>query len=177
MFNADYQEEMNKSKKRKAQVVIFEEPARKAKDKKCKKESLSSFKGGEEMMKNYGFKEIAREVREFGMSGFGKKDRRKMKQAEAESLGARALKKPKMPYPLLMELKKIWKKKDEKQKEEDTAMGLFRKTKKQGNIRKQLPKGSGRWVERSQGLDGGKFRHGIRKIQKQDILKMKTRKS
>lgn len=36
---------------------------------------------------------------------------------------------------------------------------------------------SGRWVDRSKGLDGGKFKKGVQKLQRKDITKLKKQKT
>ena len=36
---------------------------------------------------------------------------------------------------------------------------------------------SGRWVDRSKGLDGGKFKKGVRKVKRKDVAKFKKSKT
>ncbi|CAB3999938.1 Hypothetical predicted protein [Paramuricea clavata] len=163
---------MKGSRKRQPEVIVFEEPARKQRRHNVRQERFPSTNHD---VGSINFKEIAREVRELGVSGFKKKDQRRYKQQHAQALGAKAPKKQKMPYPLLMELKKIKDEKEQKKKELENAMGIFKK--KKSDKDKQILQGSGRWVDRSKGLDGGKFKKGVRKVKQKDVAKFKKSKT
>ena len=56
-------------------------------------------------------------------------------------------------------------------------MGIYKKRKKSDAKDKQIIKRSGRWVDRSKGLDGGKFKKGVQKLKQNDIPKFKKSKT
>ncbi|XP_028393562.1 uncharacterized protein C1orf131-like [Dendronephthya gigantea] len=165
---------MKASRKKKPEVVVFEEPARKQRKKTLKRETRPN---NEIDMGNISFKEIAQEVKELGLSGFEKKEQKKYKQQEAQALGAKAPKQQKMPYPLLMKCRKKKDERERKQQDLEAAMGIFKRKKKSDDRTKQILKGTGRWVDQSKGLDSGKLKKGVRKLKQKDIAKFKKSKT
>ena len=138
------------------EVTVFEEPGRKRSKLSTKNSQLQDKTGSNvgtsrsnntDAENDLDFKNIAKEVREFGVSGLSKKDKKKYMQEKAQALGARKPKGQKIPYPILQRALKVRKEREAKQMEHEKSMGIFRKKKKQS--KKSDIKGSvGRWVEK-----------------------------
>lgn len=161
---------------RTVKVVVFEEPG-------CKSGSgiHHQRKRSKSNKTKYNFKDgksdfliAAREVKQFGMTGFSKVDRKKNKQLYVESLGAWKQKNEKVPYPLLMERRKKRKEKDLKQKELERAMGIFTKKKKEKNVNTRGKYNLGRWVDKS--IIGKQRSRNNVFVDKKEIAKVERRK-
>ncbi|XP_012564233.1 uncharacterized protein LOC105848605 [Hydra vulgaris] len=156
------------SKKREPKIIVFKDPSRTLKSYKNK--SLKNSKPStEENTEEINFVSIAREVKEFGITGFTKKEQKKSMQRYAEHLGARKKKQQKEPYKLLMERMKAKKKKEDKIKSMEQSMGIFKKKKKEVNLKLSTKLNLGRWVDKSS--IGNHDKNNMMKIKKNAIKK------
>lgn len=157
-------------------VVVFEEPGCKSRSgihRQRKQDKSKQTKDNFYHAKS-DFLIAAREVKQFGMTGFSKVDRKKNEQLYGESLGAWKQKNEKVPYPLLMERRKKKKEKDFKQKELERAMGIFTKKKKEKNVNTKEKYKLGRWVDKS--IIGKQTLRNNIFIDKKEIAKVERRK-
>ena len=115
------------------------------------------------------FVTIAREVKEFGITGFTKKEQKKSMQRYAEHLGARKFKAQKVPYKMLMERKKTKAEKEKKIQSMERSMGVFRKKRKEDNVKLTQKLNLGRWVDKSS--IGNFSKNNMVKVKKNDIKK------
>lgn len=164
-------------------VIEFVEPGKErrktkagapVKRKYLKNKSKSSRQDPEE----YEFQSIAREVKEFGVTGLSRKERKKYEDQKAQALGGKAPKGQKMPYPMLIRQIKRRKEREKEQKEREHAMGIFKK-KTDKNKKASTRASLGRWVDNSsKGLQAtvGKFKAGVQRLSKADLHKIKSTK-
>lgn len=174
-------------RKREPKVIVFEEPRRRnqkggpgAKKKlKTLDQRREQQEAGATAENDVDFVDMAREVKEFGMTGFSRKEQRKNKQRYAEYLGAHKKKAEKVPYPLLMERIKQRKTKEERQRQLDEAMGVFKKKKKEDKANLTLKHNLGHWVDKSK-VDGlrsaGKKNASLRRVNKHEVRKIQSMK-
>ena len=160
-------------RKREPKLVVFQEPCQQKRNNIRKKRSTDV---GTSQIDDDSFIDIAREVKEFGISGFTRKEQKKDKQKYAEHLGARKQKQQKVPYPMLIDRAKKRKIKEGKQKELERSMGIFKKKKKEEDVKFTQKMNLGRWVDKSGlAIKGG--RDNSIKINKKEIFKVKNTKT
>lgn len=167
-------------KKREPKIVVFEEPKKtkqvnrdmllKQRKRKLDNPDNKEDDGDED------FVSVAREVKEFGVTGFTKKEQKRNKQSYAEYLGARKLKNQKVPYPILMERRKKQREKEVKKRELEQAMGIYKKKDKgeQDNVSKKL--NLGHWVDKSNAVGKLSKRDVSMHIKKSEIFKVQRTK-
>lgn len=164
-------------------VIEFVEPGKQLKKKKSlppgkRKQIEIKSKSTREDLDEFEFKSIAREVREFGVTGLSRKDRKKYEDWKAQSLGGKAPKGQKMPYPMLMRQIKRRKEREQEQREREHAMGIFKKKPdKKSSASTRAPMGW--WVDNSsKGLQAsvGKFKAGVQRLSKADLHKITSKK-
>ncbi|CAH3015535.1 unnamed protein product [Porites evermanni] len=164
-------------------VIEFVEPGKQRKKTKAgppieRKQSKDKDKPSRQDLDEIDFQSIAREVKEFGITGLSRKERRKYEDQKAQALGGKAPKGQKMPYPMLMRQIKRRKEQEKEQRERENAMGIFKKKpdkSKKASTRSSL----GRWVDNSsKGLEAsvGKFKAGVQRLSKADLRKIKSTK-
>ncbi|XP_022804696.1 uncharacterized protein C1orf131 homolog [Stylophora pistillata] len=112
--------------------IEFVEPGKQLKKKKLlqpgkRKQVEIKRRSTREDLSDLEFKSIAREVKEFGVTGLSRKDRRNYEDWKAQSLGGKAPKGQKMPYPMLMRQIKRRKEREQEQKGKGTCHGYFQK--------------------------------------------------
>lgn len=163
-------------------VIEFVEPGKQRKKGKApsikRKQLKNKDKPSSQDLDDIDFQSIAREVKEFGITGLSRKERRKYEDQKAQALGGKAPKGQKMPYPMLMRQIKRRKEQGKEQREREHAMGIF---KKKPDKSKKAPTRSslGRWVDNSsKGLEAsvGKFKAGVQRLSKADLRKIKSTK-
>lgn len=161
-------------KKRKAvEVVVFQEPGKKSRtDKDNVKSKWKKRKSNRDEKEKEDFKSIFQDVKEFGVTGFSKKDRKKYEEKKAQELGARKPKGQKVPYPILQYAVKVRKEREKERIEMDKAMGIFNKKKKERKDRKKSAHG-GWWVNEPVNID--KSSNNI-KIKSSDLKVMQKKK-
>ena len=163
-------------RERQPKVIVFAEPGKNTQI--INKNSTNHHKrkymgtGSKEELE---FLNIAREVKEFGVTGFTKKIQKKDKQKYAEYLGAHKQKNEKVPYPMLMDRIKKRKVKEEKEKELERAMGIFKKKKKEDKEKITQKLNLGRWVDKSN-LIGTNRKDTNINVTKGEIEKLKRSK-
>ena len=162
-------------KKREPKIVVFEEP------KKTKQVNKTVLKRKRKLdvpehEEDEDFVSVAREVKEFGVTGFTKKEQKRNKQNYAEYLGARKLKNQKVPYPLLMERRKKQREKEAKTRELEQAMGIYKKKDKNANENVSKKMNLGHWVDKSNAVGKLSKRDISMHIKKTDILKVQRSK-
>ena len=165
-------------KKREPKVIVFNEPKHSKQLNKqvtSRKRKLDNPDTQEKKDEN-DFINVAREVKEFGITGFTRKDQKKSKQSYAEYLGARKQKAQKVPYPILMERIKQKKSKEVKQRDLEQAMGIFKKKKKNDEEKVTQKMNLGRWVDKSNLGKLGRNRDASMRIKKSEILKVQRSK-
>lgn len=165
--------------KREPKVIVFEEPKFTSQRQNGGPAARKKRKH-EQVGNDVEFTDIAREVKEFGMSGFSRKEQRKNKQRYAEYLGAYKQKSQKVPYPLLMERVKQRKAKEEKQRNIEEAMGIFKKKKKEDKTNFTVKHNLGRWVDKSRvdglGRGGRGKKDTMRLVNKHELRKIQNMK-
>lgn len=168
-------------KKREPKVLVFEEPKKTRQVKRSKKPLTPADLRMKRKLANLedddtDFNNVAREVKEFGVTGFSKKEQKRDKQSYAESLGARKQKNLKVPYPMLMERRKRQREKADKEREMERSMGIFKKKDKgdSDNITKKL--NLGHWVDKSNSVGKLTKRDVSMHIKKSEILKVQRSK-
>ena len=162
-------------KKREPKVIVFEEPKKTKQidqDKLRRKRRLD--KSNEE--DDNDFVTVAREIKDFGATGFTKKEQKKNKQSYAEYLGAKKQKNEKVPYPILMERRKKQKEKEAKNREMEEAMGIFKKRKRSDDENLSKKMNLGHWVDKSTIVGKLKKKDVSMKIKKSEILKVQRSK-
>ncbi|XP_068709675.1 uncharacterized protein C1orf131 homolog isoform X2 [Montipora foliosa] len=160
-------------------VIEFIEPGKEFKIKKRQFNYKADNKLSSQDPNGFEFSSIAREVREFGVSGFSRTEKKKYEDQKAQALGGKAPKRQKMPYPMLMRQIKKRKEQEKEQREREQAMGIF--TKKPGKKKKDPNRRAfvGRWMDNSsKGLEAsvGNFKAGVKCLTKADLGKMKSTK-
>lgn len=136
-------EELRKTKRRAIEVVVFEEPGKKSR-KEGKSEDASTIVEGRNIKTDdYDFKSVFEDVKSLGLTGFSKRERKKLEEQRMQSLGARKPKGQKVPYPVLQQVIKSRQEKDKNRIEMEKAMGVFTKKKKDAKGNKS--KGVGGW--------------------------------
>lgn len=164
-------------KKREPKIIVFEEPK---KIKQVNKDMLLKRKrkldNPDNEYDNEDFVSMAREVKEFGVTGFTKKEQKRNKQSYAEYLGARKLKNQKVPYPILMERRKKQKEKEVKTRELEQAMGIYKKKDKGDNDNVSKKLNLGHWVDKSNAVGKLSKRDVSMHIKKSEILKVQRTK-
>lgn len=118
-------------------VIVFEEPGKKKKSESA--DDKGNMRKGNKRERDReddsedetDFISIAEEVKEFGMTGFSRKDRKKYEQQRAQSLGAKAPKGLKMPYKIVMYASKVRKQREIEDREQKREMGIFVKKKEE----------------------------------------------
>lgn len=164
-------------------VIEFVEPGKQLKKKNLlslgkRKQVEIKSRSTREDLNELEFKSIARDVREFGVTGLSRKDRKKYEDWKAQSLGGKAPKGQKMPYPMLMRQIKRRKEQEQAQREREHAMGIFKKKpdiKSSASTRAPM----GWWVDNSsKGLQAsvGKFKAGVQHLSKADLHKITSKK-
>jgi len=165
-------------KKREPKLIVFNEPKHSKRlnnqdhPRKRKLDNLDTQKGEEES----DFINVAREVKDFGITGFTRKDQKKNKQSYAEYLGARKQKAQKVPYPILMERIKQKRSKEVKERDLEQAMGIFKKKKRNDEEKVSQKLNLGRWVDKSNLGKLGRNRDASMRIKKSEILKVQRSK-
>ncbi|XP_078366497.1 40S small subunit processome assembly factor 1-like [Oculina patagonica] len=164
-------------------IIEFVEPGKQRKEKKAiplvkRKWVQDKTKSSRQDLEEQEFKSIAREVREFGVTGLSRKEKKKYEDWKAQSLGGKAQKGQKMPYPMLMRQIKRRKEREKEQKEREHAMGIF---KKKTDKKQSAPTRAsmGRWVDNSaKGLQVsvGKYKAGVQRLSKADLRKITSTK-
>ena len=166
-------------KKREPKIVVFEEPKKTKQVNRDtllkRKRKLNSPDNNDEDV-DEDFVSVAREVKEFGVTGFTKKEQKRNKQSYAEYLGARKLKNQKVPYPILMERRKKQREKDVKKRELEQAMGIFKKKDKSDNDSVSKKLNLGHWVDKSNAVGKLSKRDVSMHIKKSEILKVQRTK-
>lgn len=159
-------------KDREPKVIVFKEPGKnKAKVKAKKRPKKIDAETDEED----DFISVAKEVKEFGITGFTRKEQKRNQQKHAEYLGAHKQKQQKVPYPMLMERIKKRKLKETKEKELERAMGIFKKKKKTDDVKLTTKLNLGRWVDKSNlGKISATSNNKIR-VNKNDVFKKKPK--
>lgn len=165
-------------------VIEFVEPGKQRREKKAvwppvkRKRVHDKNKSSRQDLDEFEFQSIAREVKEFGITGLGRKEKKKYEDWKAQSLGGKAPKGQKMPYPMLMRQIKRRKEKEKEQREREHAMGIFKKKtdkKQSASTRASI----GRWVDNSsKGLQAsvGKYKAGVQRLSKADLCKITSTK-
>ncbi|CAH3167280.1 unnamed protein product [Porites lobata] len=166
-------------------VIEFVEPGKQRKKTKAgpplsikRKQLKDKDKPSRQHLDEIDFQSIAREVKEFGVTGLSRKERRKYEDQKAQALGGKVPKGQKMPYPMLMRQMKRRKEQEKEQREREHAMGIFKKKpdkSKKASTRSSL----GRWVDNSsKGFEAsvGKFKAGVQRLSKADLRKIKSTK-
>jgi len=163
-------------------VIEFIEPGKQRTHEKAvpsvKRKQLKAKNKSSQDLDEYEFQSIAREVREFGVTGLSRKEKRKYEEQKVQALGGKAPKGLKMPYPMLMRQIKRRKEREKEQRDREHAMGIFKKKidkKQNAPTRASI----GRWVDNSSnGLQAsvGKFKAGVQRLSKADLRKIKTSK-
>ena len=167
-------------KDRQPKVIIFSEPGKNGnvdgnKVGNTLKRKRKNPNNVENIDDGLDFTEVAREIKEFGVTGFSKRIQRKDKQKYAEHLGAHKQKQQKVPYPMLMERRKKKKEKEEKERDLEKAMGIFKKKKKEDNVNTSQRLNLGRWVDKSK-LFGINKKDTNVNVSKHEIEKLKRSK-
>ncbi|XP_071483642.1 uncharacterized protein [Diadema antillarum] len=169
-----------KGQKRKApEVIVFEDPTRRKKDRSARahKESRESGKGmmGHED-KELEFDKVRHDVWKYGISGFSFADKEKHEADRAIQLGAVPPKRDYLNYKDYMETQKKKKEKEQRQRESDRQMGLKVAKKRTDKIHLR---NKGFWTDKTQRrgvyVDGqlGKYSRGVQVITKNDMAKVK----
>ena len=157
------------------EVIVFQEHVKTKSVNTPIKRKQSRSKKGRDTESNDAessdFVDVAREVKEFGATGFTRKENKKYEQARAERLGAKKQKQQKVPYPMLMQRIKRKKEWEEKDRQLEQAMGVFKKKKKKEEVPFQRRMNLGRWVDKS--TLGGKWSQTKVKINRKDLSKLK----
>lgn len=166
-------------------VIEFVEPGKQRRGRKGmrpqveRKRVQEKNKSSRQDLDEFEFQSIAREVKEFGVTGLSRKEKKKYEDWKAQSLGGKAPKGQKMPYPMLMRQIKRRKEKEKEQREREHAMGIFKKKtedkKQSGSTRASI----GRWVDNSsKGLQAsvGKYKAGVQCLSKADLHKITSTK-
>ena len=141
-------------KKRKAvEVVVFQEPGKKSGTGQDNiKSKQKKRRGNSDENQTDDFKSIFQDVKEFGVTGFSKKERKKYEEKKAQELGARKPKGQKVPFPILQYAVKVRKEREKERIEMDKAIGMFNKKKKGRKDRKKSVHG-GWWVNEPVKID------------------------
>lgn len=164
-------------------VIEFVEPGKQRRERKGmrpqvkRKRVHEKNKSSRQDLDEFEFQSISREVKEFGITGLSRKEKKKYEDWKAQSLGGKAPKGQKMPYPMLMRQIKRRKEKEKEQREREHAMGIFKKKtdKKHASTRASI----GRWVDNSsKGLKAsvGKYKAGVQRLSKADLHKITSTK-
>ena len=150
----------SKKKNRTVEVVLFQDPSKKSEEKRKREEVKRITKAGTKFGKKprndkapgeADFKSMFEDVKDFGITGFSKQDRKKMEQHKAQSLGAWKPKGQKMPYPLLQSVLKKRKEREKARIETEKAMGIY--VKKKQERKDKRPNASGWWVNKTIKID------------------------
>ncbi|XP_001621593.2 uncharacterized protein C1orf131 isoform X1 [Nematostella vectensis] len=165
-------------------IIEFNEPGKSNKIRESHRDSRQRPRGMTENQSSdedqSDFLSMARDVKEFGMTGFSKKERRKYEQQKAQSLGAKAPKGQKLPYKILMSVNKVKLQREKKKETMDRAMGMA--TKKKANKKDKTNtsnKVGGWWTDNSsKGFDLalGKYKGGVQRLSKDDIKRIRGSK-
>ena len=164
-------EEMERQAKRKpVEVIVFEEPSKKS---RLQRQSSDVSKGStkrENSPNEQDFKSIFEDVRSLGVTGFSKKERKKMEEQKMQSLGARKQKGQKVPYPILQQVIKKKQEKEKERQEMEKAMGIFTKKKKSSKTSKDKTS-LGWWSDKPVNIDKTSNNLTIRKSDMKAIKK------
>ncbi|XP_044174532.1 uncharacterized protein C1orf131 homolog isoform X3 [Acropora millepora] len=158
-------------------VIEFIEPGKEKAQVKVRRIQLRK-KSPRKIPEDFDFRAIAREVTEFGMTGFSRSERKKYEDQKALALGGKAPKGQKMPYPMLMQRIKRRKEQEREQREGENANNFVAKKSRR---RKAAPPRTfkGRWVDNSaKRFDAsiGKFKAGVQCLSKDDLGRIKGKK-
>ena len=171
-MNQNQEQEWGK-KRRHVEVVVFEEPGKKSRKAQKSSNFLSNKGPGrkDSDQDEFDFNSIFDDVKSLGVTGFSKKERKKLEAEKMQSLGARKPKGEKMPYPLLQKLAKKRQEKEKKRLEMEKSMGII--TKKKKDIRNSKSKTSlGWWTDKPVNID--KSSNNV-KLKKSDIAAIKRK--
>ena len=146
----DTKDDKGPRKRKPVEVVVFEEPGRKS---KTNRKRLHDEK--DKLTEKEDFKALFNDVKEFGITGLSKKERRKIEDEKAQSLGARKQKGQKIPYPILQYSIKVRREREKQKEELEKEMGIFKKKKKVKNESKSAGQG-GWWKDEPVQLDSTK---------------------
>lgn len=170
--NEDFLNKFPVKTKREPKIIVFEEKKKSIRVDDNQAPGVNRKRKRHDDSVEQNFVDIAREVTDFGMTGFSKKEQRKYKQRYAEQLGAHKKKTEKVPYPILMERIKQRKVKEQKQREREEAMGIFQKKKKEHKTNLHVKHNLGRWVDKSRVGES----NAVRRISKRDVKKIENMK-
>lgn len=157
------------TKRKPVEIVVFEDPAKPKGPKKTRNSKQLLSKNPKKAAKE-DFKAIFNDVKEFGVTGLSKKDRKKYDEEKAQALGARKPKGQKVPYPILQYASKVRKQREEEKAELDKEMGIFSKKKKEKTASTTH---GGWWINEPVKIEDG--RNSI-KIKQADLKKLKKSK-
>ncbi|XP_002733188.1 40S small subunit processome assembly factor 1-like [Saccoglossus kowalevskii] len=169
-------------KKRMPEVIVFEDHKRKKKRTEETSDIAQITDGKNDQISVMSLKDARKDVRNFGISGFSYRDRRKLEEQRAIKLGAKAPKKQYINYKKYMEMLKGKRESEMKQREVDRKMGYKvakRSSVKKNDILGDKLKRFGFWRDPTlqKGIDGqpGKFKHGIQLLKKDEIESIKKK--
>ena len=125
-----------KMKRRPVEVVVFEEPGKKARSDSRTSKTTSALQKKKiqekkDTIDQEDFMSIFEDVKTLGVTGFSKKEKKRLEHEKLQSLGARKPKGQKVPYPILQQMIKTKQEKEKKHLEMEKAMGIFSKKKKE----------------------------------------------
>eukprot|EP00794_Sanderia_malayensis_P007245 gene7245-8053_t len=140
------------------EVVEFTEPGKNRSQRPGRKRKLKDNKMED---KKEDFASIFDDVKEFGITGLSKRERKKIYDQKMQSLGAKKQKGQKTPYPILQKALKIRREREKQQEELEKEMGMFTKKKKAKTEKKSIGHG-GWWKDEPIKLDTGKNNIKIR---------------
>jgi len=160
-------------KRRHVEVVVFDEP-RKRPRRIRQPLNLVPKQGSirkENDQSEYDFKAIFDEVKNLGVTGFSKKEKKKLEEQRLQSLGARRPKNQKVPYPILQKIAKKKQERDEKRYEMEKAMGIVTKKKKESKSSKNKTS-YGWWTDKPINIDNASNNF---KLKKSDLAAIKRK--
>ena len=167
------QEKDGDRKRKPVEVVVFEEPGRKPRT-VGKSGTLSDRKELSTSTSDHNeqdFKSFFDDVKSLGLTGFSKKERRKLEEQRMQLLGARKPKGQKVPYPMLQKHIKNRKEKEKASIEMKKSMGIIMKKKKDAKNTKSK-QGLGWWTDSPVNID--KASNNVR-LKKSDIAAIKRK--